>query len=433
MTTTIIKYFAEYKEKKNFAAINLLINTALASYIVFIPIIGLIVFIIILNIHNIFNIQTNMLNETKILFCIIGINFCIGAVGNIFASIIVGLRKFRLKNSVQVSFSIIRSLCIIVMLKIGYGLIIAAITVLCVDLLMNIAYAIAVMKSCPYLKITSKCIDFKSMTGIYNFTFYNFLRQISVRIIERSPVIIIGIMLDLKMVAFYSIAESLTNYLAKIPKGIRATILPFASKLNASDQHDKIKKMAFLMPKYTMSFFLGIIVVVALFGHQLFELWLGPGYDLSYKILIILLIVKAIVMSQSMLIHIVVGMGQNKFYGILGLFEMLLVVFSCIILAKPYGVFGISMGLLLSAIATNVIFIPVYSLKKIGQDMFSYYLHIFIISIILCSTLYFVNACYFEVEVIIWIPVVVIEFVILSYFLVWNEIKFKNGRLRIEI
>jgi O-antigen/teichoic acid export membrane protein len=430
--TTVIKYIAEYAEKKDYKAINVLLNTSLSTYAYIIPLIALAITVLVVNVDRIFNIAPQHVDETKILFVIVGMNFCIDILANPFRGIIVGLRRFDIRNGIEIVFSILRSVCLITILKLGYGLIAAALGVTAVVLLKNMTFLGYVFRLCPYLRLSRKYIDFLEMKGAYVFAFFNFLRQISIRVIERTPIILIGIMFDMKMAAFYSIAESLTHYLIKIPKGLRATLLPFSSKLNAGGREEDLQKMAMLFPKYTISFFFGVHLLASLFGRQFLNLWLGSGYDLSFGILQILLLATAFTTSQSMFVHIVIGMGHNRFYGILGFFEMVLTLSSCIILAKLYGLYGIAFGSLASALIISGLFVPIYSTKKIGLGVTRYYMQTIFIPALISLFLYAVNAVIFHIESPLWLPVIAVEFITLNYIFVWKEIRFRKG-LKIRI
>lgn len=431
--TTIIKYFADYTARKEHQSANVLLNTTLASYGVIIPLIFFALWALVANIDRVFNIDPALIEESKTLFWIVGLIFCVGAVSNTFRGVIVSQRKFVLRNKLNVSFSILRSLVMIIVLKLGYGLIVAAVSVLCVELMLATLLVRAVRKICPFLIFSASLIDFKAMKGTYVFAFFNFLRQMSIRILERTDILLVGIFLDMKTVAFYSIAESLLRYLAKIPKGLRATILPFTSKLKADRQEETLKKMALIMPKYTMSFFLATTLMTVLFGQQFIALWMGENFDLSWEILMILIFAKSFSMSQSMLIHLIVGLGYNRFYGLLGLFEMLLNLGLSVALVKLYGVYGIAFGSLVTVIITSGLIAPVYSVKKVDLSAVAYYLKVIIVPLTLFVLLYALNGLYLKIENFFWLPVVGLEFAALNLLFVWKEFRFQNGKLRFSV
>jgi len=430
LRTTVVRYFAHYAEKKDYQANNILISSMLLTIFFILPIVGSAAALIIGYVGDIFNIPKELLAETRILFGIVALSFCFNATGNIFRGVIVGLRKFVMRNSIMAIFSALRSISIIIILKSGHGLIAAGIVVLCVDLIMNATIVICAFKLWPQLKVSPTLIDLKWMRDVYKFAFFNFLRQVSIRVMKRSNIILIGILIDVKMAAFYAIAESLIRYIEKFPKGLRVTLLPYSSKLDAGGQKDKINQMALAIPKYTFSFFLITILMAVLFGRQFIHLWMGSGYKLSYELLLILLAVETISYSQSMLAHIIVGMGYNRFFGILGIIELSINLPVCIALGKIYGVHGIAFGSLFTVLITSGILIPFYAIHKVEIKILKYYTATMIIPLALSGFIYYINAVLIRIDSFLWVPLVVIEFVVLNYFFSWKEIRFKNGNLK---
>ncbi len=427
ISTTIIKYYSEYIEKNDEKSANYVINAAFFSYLLIFFILLLIVFVMIMNIDSIFNIPGELLTETKTLFFITAITFGIELVGNTFRSIIISLRKFVLRNVIQTTFSIIRTISIIIILKSGYGLVIAGFTVLFVDFIRNIIYVICALRLSPFLRISFNLIDASFIRNSFAFTFYNLLRKISIQIVERSDLILVGMFFDMKMAAFYSIGESLVRYAQMIPKGLRATILPFSSKLNAGNQKKDLEKMAFFLPKYTISFFLGIGLAMALFGKEFIELWMGQGYDISYGIVMILLLAKTFFMSQSILVHLLTGMGYNKFFGILGVAEAIIKIILSILLIKFFGLYGIAFGSLFTFLITSMVLVPAYALEKVGIGKTKYYLNTIIKPFLMCIILYLIN--FKLVTNLYWIPLVAIEYLLAFYVFIWKEVRISKKKI----
>ena len=429
---TIQKYFSEYFETKENELANSVFNSALLLYVSIFGVLLVILSILLLGLDRIFNIPPEYIGESRVLFLIIGIAFGIELIGNAFRAIVLSLRKFVLKNSIQTVFSIIRTLGIIVVLKNGYGIIEAGLYLLLVDLSRNIFYVIWVLRNNPFLKISFKNIELKFFKEKFiGFTIFNFMRMVSMRILERVDLILVGMFFDMHIVAFYSIGESLCRYAQLVPKGLRATILPFSSKLNAQNKTEEIKKMAIIFPKYTVSFVLGIILMMSVFGQLFMNLWMGEGYDLSVHIFLILLSSQAIFMSQSIVIHILIGMGYNKFFGYLGIFEVCCKIIFCIIFSKISGVYGIALGSLFTFVISSLIIVPNYALKKLNVGKLKFYTDVVLKQFLLILLLYYINRRLGDN--LLYIPVVLIEYIFCFYIFVWKEIKFNKNKLKFEV
>ncbi|MDA3917552.1 MAG: oligosaccharide flippase family protein [Deltaproteobacteria bacterium] len=428
VSTTLIKYFSDYSEKKDTTSANALLSTGFFTYIVLFFVLLMIMLIVIWKVEYLFNIPDHLIRETKILFLLVTVAFGLNLLGNTFLAVIMSLRKFVIKNQIIIGISIVRVLGIVFVLYAGFGLIVAGVVVLLIDILRNIIFFIYALKLFPSTHISLKLINLPFFKNFFSFTFFNFLRKIAVKMLERADLILVGIFFDMQTVAIYSIAESLVRYARMFPNGILNIILPFSSKLNAQQQKKDLMKIAFFIPKYTISFFLGIIFLFIFFGTQFIELWLGNGYEQAYLITIVLLIAKAIYMSQSVIVHLLVGMGYNKFFGIIGIVEALLKIIISIIFLKIFGVLGIAYGSLVVFFIITMIIIPYYVMDIIGINKFKYYTEAIFIPMLLCFILYFCNS-FIEIRSFLWIPVLVLEYCLLFYLFVWKEVRFKNKKL----
>lgn len=424
INTTIVKYYAEYIEKNDKRSAVKIINAAFFTYLVITVLLLVAVLVLSFNVENIFNIPKELIRETKYLLCITGLTIGIELIGNTFRAVVTGLKKFVLRNSLMGGFSIVRTLSIIIILKMGYGLIFAGITVLCIDLLRNIMFAFCAYRLSPFLKISYKQFDKFIIKNSVGFTFYNLLRNVSTRIVERSDLILVGIFFDMKTTALYSIGESLVRYIQMIPKGLRGTILPFSSQLNVSSKQNELKKMAYFLPKYTVTFFLGVLLLMTLFGREFIYLWMGPGYEVSYEIVVILLLSKTLFMSQSLLVHLLTGMGYNKYYGILAVVEVGLKIGISILLLKQFGVHGIALGSLFTFLITSVILVPSYALKMVNLDKIHYYSNVLIKPFALIIIIYIINIKI--ATSLYWFPVVMIEYFIFYYIFIWDEVNIRK-------
>lgn len=427
ISTTIIKFFSEYREKEDTKLLNQVVNGALFLYLCIAVILLLIIGLVVINVEHIFNVPDDLLHETKVLFIITGFTFIIELIGNTFRSVVISMRKFGLKNAIQTTFTILRTISIIFFLKSGYGLIIAGLSVLFIDLVRNMVYLGFAYKHCPFLKLSVRQVDLSFLKTKASFTFYNLLRKISIRIIERSDLILVGIFFDMKAVALFSIGESLCRYIQMIPKGLRATILPFSSSLNARDQKDDLKKMGYFLPKYIFSFFMGTLLMAILFGQEFLDLWMGPGYEVSYGIVVLLLISKTFFMTQSILVHMLTGMGYNKYFGILGVAEVCCKIIFSIFFLKLFGLHGIAVGSLATFFITSLIFVPYYALEIINISKFKYYINVMVKPALLCLLIGGIN--YWMDLNIFWSPVVALEYVVLFFWFVWKEVRIKDNRL----
>ncbi|MFQ5561236.1 MAG: lipopolysaccharide biosynthesis protein, partial [Nitrospinota bacterium] len=318
---------------------------------------------------------------------VVGVNLAIGFLFKPFEATLVAYNRFDFLNAVGVTFSIVRAISIVIVLKSGYGVVEMAYTILFLDMLNHVVIFCLSKKIFAGLQLGCKFVHKDSVTKLINFGFFNFLREISRFILNKTDTILVGIFLGTSVVAVYAIAESLISYTSSITKGITRVLLPLSSELNAKDQTAKIKKIMLLIPKYI---FLGSVFIWTEFyflGDQFILLWLGTGFHESYIIFCILMAARVSVMTHDIMVISVVGIGKNKFFGWLSVFEMLANLTLSLILVKKIGLLGVAFGTLLPLLITRSIIVPVYC-SKIVHISLKEYLSNIISPTVVCSIPY---------------------------------------------
>ena len=358
--SSLTKYVAEYAAKDDKEEVSRLVNSSL----IFFAGISLSVVCVSLIVSNyilqLFLIESVSVDSIKLLIIITGLNVACSFLFQPFDAILVSLNRFDLMNIIGVASSLIRAVLIVCILKCGYGLIAMALVIMCVDLMTFVVIAFSAKGICPELSIKLKYINKQSLSKLFSFGKFNFLRHMSRIVLIRSDVIIIGVILGPTQVAFYAIAESLQNMVSLIVKAISRVIMPVASSLSAKGENTGIQKLILQFPKYIMPLALFIGVQFFFFGETFLDLWLGEGYRQSYVVFCILMIPKIFMMSHDTMIETVVGIGENKFVGYLALIEALLNILISLYLVKKMGVIGVALGTVIPLTVTRGIIVPVY-------------------------------------------------------------------------
>jgi len=358
INSTAIKLFSDSYTKGDIKECNKIINTVMLIYILMTFVILTATFVIAIYSDVIFKIKKNNEYELLIIILIIGGNFASGFIFKIFNSVIISLRRFDINRSITITYTVLRSIFIILFLKMGYSLITMAIIVVCSDTLLNINIMFIAYRLFPGLKINLKNASIELLKKSYSFASYNFLIHTSRLIIDKSGQIIIGIFLGLEYIVYYSIAESLIKYTRKMPKDITTTLLPFVSHLNIKGDTYALKKFLYIVPKYVFSFSLFIFFLFFEYGKQIIELWMGNGFEQSYTLLILLMITELFVIVTSIHGQVFVSIGDNKAYAILSIFETVFTIILSIVLIYKWELLGIVIGNLIPISITRGIILP---------------------------------------------------------------------------
>lgn len=359
ISTTAVKLFSEYFTKNDSNKCNAILNTVIFIYLIMAVIVILVSFFIAVNSETLFKVSQDSTKEMLIVFIIVGINLALTFMFKIFNSIIIALRRFDINNTVTISVTILRTLCIIVFLKLGYGLITMAILVVCFDTLISFLNIYFSMRLFPNLRLSRQYINLKIVRENYKFALNNFLIHFSHIVFQRIDQVVIGFFIGVQYIVFFAIAESLVKYIRKLPNGVTKTLLPFASHFDAKGDHQNVNTLIYIISKYIFSFSVFSVFIFYEFGQDIIFIWMGPGYESCYVLLVILMLAEVVILVTNVIGRTLIGIGKNKEYAAVSVGETFVKSLSCILLIGKYGLLGVVYANLIAAVLFRGILLPV--------------------------------------------------------------------------
>lgn len=360
------KYVSEYNAKGDVKEINKIINTSLVIFLGIALIIFCISLIFANHFSSIFKVELEDTGIIRNVIIIVGLNLSVSFALKPFSVVLTALKRFDLLNLIGVSSAIVRVLFVVAVLKSGFGLIGMAIVIFIVDFLTQMVTTFVSFKVCKGLKLGFLYIEKETFRRLLSFGKFNFMINVSRTILQRSGQVIAGIFLGASQVAFYSISEGLITHTGQISRGVSRVTLPLASELGALNQIEKIKNMFLFVPKYLLLIAIFIGIVFFIMGDELIEIWMGPGYYTSYIILCLLMVPRIGIMTHEMMINAIIGMGHNRFFGIMSIGEAAANVILSLILVKKYGLIGIAIGTLIPLTISRLFVVPIYCCKIVN-------------------------------------------------------------------
>jgi len=356
--STTIKLFSEYAAKDDVDRCNTLISTVFFIYIFLATIVCAASVFLSFFSDNIFKISNDLENELFIVTLIIGGNMALAFIFKMFHAVIISLRRFDIDRTIQVSFFIVRSMAIIILLKLGYRLIPMALMVVFCDVMAHLTQAAFAMKLFPSLRLHYKLISFSLIRNSAAFAGNNVIIQTSRKITEKTDQIIIGIFLGVEYIVYYAIAESLVKYVRKVPKGITDTIMPFASHLDSKGEAKSLEAFLYIVPKYVFAFSIFALFIFFEYGKELILLWMGPGYEKSYLMLNMLMLAETAAILASVIGQVSVGVGKNKLYAGICVLETVSRIGLSILLLQFWGLTGVAMGVVITSCVVRGFLMP---------------------------------------------------------------------------
>lgn len=380
----IIIYTAKYRANKQKEQEQRLHGMFFVIYVIIGIVAGIIGVILCFNVKNLFSatMSSEELHKAKILMGILTFNLIATFPLSIFTSIITAYEKFIFAKIINIIRIILNPLIVILLLNMGYGSIALVIltTVLNIfTLIMNYLYC----KNKLNIKLKFGKFDKVLFTSIASLSIWVFLNSIVDKVNWSVDQFVLGIVSGTSEVAIYSVAASLITMYINFSVAISGVLLPKIAIMQEKNEDDKKFSEIFIKTGRIQYILMALITTgFILFGREFINLlWVGPEYDKSYFVVLILMIPTLIPLIQNVGLNILQVKNQYKFRVIVLFILAILNVIISIVLARLCGSIGAALGTAIITILGAGIFMNIFYYRKTKINIPVFWKNIFKLTI----------------------------------------------------
>ena len=290
----------------------------------------------------------------------------------VFSSVFMATQRYDLSNAIGVVTRLASAGFILAALRFDYGLVgISAVTAASniFDYLLRwrIAYRLV-----PELEISRSCITKPVFAEMFQFGAWSFVGTLAQTLLASSAAVIVGMMMPMSAMAHYALAQGLTRQLESILAPVIMVFFPAFTELHTRGESNTLRT-AYL--KGTRLFVVLIVVVAVIsfvFAKDFFSLWVGneyvdgnayPSVAVIYQILLIGLVFR---MSPEIGSQVLLATLNVRLLTITYLIDALGNVLFGVLLVRYFGLLGVAIASLLSAICFRAFTIPFLLQEKLG-------------------------------------------------------------------
>lgn len=371
-----IVYFNELqkkKEKENFLAMALIISFVL---------VGILLIIAGCMYPFVDNIFANSFNSSEIvtakkLFVLFILNVAVTILNDYFAGMLTGHEKFAISNGIKTLNRILRVVILIILLNVGC----TSVSIIATDLLLmvamlmfNMIFGLGKLKE----KIRYYYLDKAMLKTTLLFSGAIFLQAIINQVNSNLDNFILGIMVDTKTVAMYSIALTVYTTYGGITTVVSGVFAPKATRMivNGATAED-LTNLVSRTGRYQFMIAAAILAGFTLFGENFIKIWVGASYLPAYGIILILIIPMTIPLIESVTNSILDAKLKRMSRSIVLCVMALINIVTSVILIKIFGYIGAAYGTALSVIIGHCIIMNIYLKKEIGLMVIKMFRDIF--------------------------------------------------------
>jgi O-antigen/teichoic acid export membrane protein len=372
LTSAVSRFISRAYGKNDHNEMNIVINT---SMIIF-GILGLITFVLSIGAAIVCSFFLQDEQEViifRIVILLLGFSVSIGFPMRAFAGILTAKIRYDLLSCLDLTKLFLRSTLIVFFIKAGYGLVALAVITVSVDLFghaLNIWFVNSVFKK---IKISINNFRKNRIRTLLNYSKYSFLNDLADILKTKLGTVIIAAFLNLSLVTYYFLATRLIEYFTELIVSTLGTMVPVYSKMEGRNDYNSIRRWLFTSTKISVfvSFFVGLSIMF--YGQSFIFRWIGPEYNDTFKVLIILCTASIFDLMQVPGTGVLFGISKHKFYAYANCIETFLSVVLSIILVNLYGIYGAAMGSAIGMVLLKLFVQPIYTCHIINISLIDYY------------------------------------------------------------
>lgn len=322
------------------------------------------------------NLSVEELSKSRILMIIMAINIALTFPLITFNSYITANEKFIFQKLMQIFTLLLNPIITLPILILGYGSIGMVIITILVNIIIGVFNVLYSFKKLG-MKFSFKGLEINLVKDMFIFSFFIFMNMISAQISWSVDKLILGRLYGTATVAIYALAAKVNTIYMTAGTSISQVFIPKIHNIVASsdsnnlltDIFTKIGRIQFMILALISSGFV-------FFGRRFLELWVGNEYELSYEVIIILIIPVTIPLIQNISHEIQRAKNMHKFSTIVFFIIAILNVTISIPLARLYQSMGAAIGTAIALLIGNGLIMNWYFYKKIRLNIMYFWLEI---------------------------------------------------------
>lgn len=362
ISSTYIKYVAEYNARKDWAKL----SETIATGFYFSILVGGVVLLIGYALKNL--ILSIFIKDYADLsrICLVYIGalflFCVAYIGQFFQSLLDGYQRMDLKNISLIIYRIINLCLIFFFLVIGWkieGIIVAGLLSWLVLVIVNLYQT---KKIFPQMSFSIKKINKKNLFVIISYGWKIQITQLASWCINNIDKLFLGYFATPPIVAIYDVASKVRLFSREPTIAYISTISPAASERTAVNlDMDIIKGFYDKCTRYLMIMALPLCAFIFVNADNLIYVWLGKGFKSSATVLQILIIGNMFNLLTGCGTQITRGIGRPDIEAKYTIWVTICMILFGYFFTKYFGMIGLAISSSLALGLPSIAFVFIFN------------------------------------------------------------------------
>jgi len=310
----------------------------------------------------------------SIIVLILGIRMSLSFPVRVFSGILSAQLRYDLSSFAAILRLIVANALIYWYLKSGHGILALSVITLGAGLLEYILLVVFAYTAMPGLMIRPRRYDPAMTRQILSYSWKSFIIQASNTLRFRFHSFIIASFKTVNLVTYYSIGARLLEYFMQMIFSAIGNLSPVFSRYEGEGDQEKMQARFLTLTRISIIVTVFIGASLMFYGKHFIERWMGPGYEQSYTIILILAVPYTIDLMQTPSIGLLYGTSKHHLIAVMSVCEGLLNVVLAVVLVQYFGIYGVAWAAAIEMVGLKLTLQPVFTCRAAGIPLGRYYL-----------------------------------------------------------
>jgi len=218
-------------------------------------------------------------------------------------------------------------------------------------------------------KINLRHFDFNELTTHFKYSIWYFISSLATVLVFNTQIVILNFYSGPEIAAKYLVIVRFFDIIRIAATNFTQVLFPKIIIAEVQNQWAALKNMYYSILK-KISFLIIILFIFFLtFGLPIFFYWIGFRDTQMIPLFQLYLVFTCLIIFDNVSVVFLSALKLNKTPTILSIAQGLFGIILSIILLKYFGYTGLLIGFLISFLATNLIFNPLYFIRSINKKL----------------------------------------------------------------
>lgn len=377
LSSAVNRYIPLYVAQGDEEGIARVINTGLLFFSCLAAILTAGTAVIHLKMGDWFALDADLVPTAALVVLIVGFGSAIGAPLQLGSAALSGLQRYDISGVISLIALIARTTVAIVLLQRGFGLLMLGFVFSVSEVVSQLTECCIAKRLLQNVTFSFRKVDLSLLGHMLGYGINTFLYMTSALIIYKASNLVIGVFLGAADVSRFDVACTGVVLMMQFLYALTAAIKPAVSDLDARDDRQRVKEIAFLTQKYSLLFLIPASCFLIVMGREFLTVWVGdrfgdPAVIASLaQVLAIMAVAYCLRLAQHSNFLVLVGRGQHRVFGVLTAAMAVLCVCGSVFAVRVLdaGLVGIAYANLVPMAIVCGLVLPLYFNRKMQMSV----------------------------------------------------------------